>query len=654
MPQFPSLTISSWIRNVLTDKIMKCLMVIILCFFVETCSVVNSHFLKDVNDSSDETCGFKKLLQDVFSWHFKDCYHINVFFLLPCSESDSCSHLGMPRYIHNQFKLPVKISENLNFRETEIDKNSSHLLRRYRKKRSQFGESYLVVAQNAMEIIQFVNNTNPPWRPDVKLLLVSLERRDNLIYEYLFENLWVEYNIVHGILMAYDCSLKEAWVYNPFIRKYGTKFGKMFSLFKNGEIDQSAMIDIRNFDMNGYVFRASVMYFRFMMNDTVKYLDDFILEILASRMNFTINASEPSSMDSIEFQNGTITGALKDIGFYNKDIIMTSKVMKAYKTIDMEYVLPVLRYGKCCLLVPKAAKMPSWISLIKCCSKEVWLCFLLTFFVCTAFLHILKIFSLKPERKSKDLKLSQSFTIVMNVIFATPFSRIFSVKGMPERIMLSSFMFFSIVISSVFVGVLFKFLKNPGSYKEINTLDDVLKSGLPIFAYTLEIYEFFKTLDTEVANRLFEKLYVDETDTSLDNIIDYKNATILITYISASSIAETFFYFDEYMHIGSECPIIYLASYGIPKGSIYLVSIHRIVSRLYEAGLTDWWSTSVWERMYLPYRFEFAQYRRSELKPFTLKDFYAAFLVLLIGLSAAVVAAILEHVLYRLKRRVPK
>ena len=620
-----------------------CVFLINLCNQQGTPNVINLRSSVNV-----QPFGLSVQFLNLMSEHFKNSHQINVVFQ---SQLQNSVKFDLLQGIHSFLKTPVQVSEISNFTYSQTGKFSPKF-GRYRKKSPPFGISYLIVAENVWNILQYIDDKNPPWRSDVRILFIILEKDKSAIYQTLFEILWTRYSIIYGILYVKDREFQHFLAFNPFITNFINQSGEIYSLLKDEEIDLSPMIDTDHINMNGYVFKASYVPFQYKYRENyIEYMDDYILKILSEYMNFTVDAAKPRITSSIEFKNGSITGSLQDIVYDNRDIIMNPKIMKVYKSIDLEYVLPVIRYGKCCVVVPKASMMPSWLSMIRFCDKEVWLSFISTCVLCTAFLYCLRTFSLEYETNKKYFKTSASIVVILNVIFPIPFSKLTSIRPLPERTLMASCMLYSIAIFNVFEGVLFNFLKNPSSHKEINTLEDILESGLPMFASDMELYDSFKSLDTEISRSLYNRFYVYDGNTHiLNNIALYRNETVLITQLAAVQIMETYKRFYRHLHITDECPITYMASYLVPKGSIYLPSINNIVSRLYEGGLTDWWQDKAWDLLYLPYRFHYGKDTKKVeiLKPFSLEDVFLAFIILLVGLNVGVIIFIIEFVVYKM------
>ncbi|KAJ9588819.1 hypothetical protein L9F63_017857 [Diploptera punctata] len=617
------------------------LFVLIICFKLIASDILQTFLVQDIR--YNEISNITDIFWNIISYQKKNSCLISVIFMPSCNYSANELKKELTEGIHIYLKIPVKIIDLLS---SKYEEDNTHLgmLKRYRKKRSPFGISYLIVAKDIFELLQYINSTNPSWRPDANILFLISEKSNSSCYESLFKTLWIEYNIINAILYVNDNNAENVWSYNPFSKRSDMEYGEMFSLIKNGVFDNYLSVNIKHLNMNGYVVKASVLTIS-PFNNTIKYMDHYILETLAKELNFTADTEEITTVESVELENGTITGALNEIAYNNKDLVMISKIVQNFISIDVEYVLPVVRNGKCCVVVPKAAKVPSWLSLIGCCSKEVWVYIFLNSVVCLSFWYCLRKLSFQLNLNKRETQIQESLRIILNALLPTTFSKLTLIKLISERTFISSCMLWSIVISNVFQGVLFKFLKNPNSYKEINNLQDVLESGLPLFADDLELYEYFHTLDTDAANKLFERLEVNDRGSKiLKNIATYKNETVLITYLTATQIMETSPYFNK-IHIAEECPITYIASYFVPRGSVYLPHIHDVVTRLYEAGFTEWWYKSAWDQYFLQYRFKYAREINVSYahKPFSLKDIFVAFIVLLIGICVSILIAIIEY-----------
>lgn len=225
---------------------------------------------------------------------------------------------------------------------------------------------------------------------------------------------------------------------------------------------------------------------------------------------------------------------------------------------------------------------------------------------------------------------------------------------------LASCMFFSIVMTCLWQGALFNRLKSPLHYKDIDTLEELDESGLPIFTMEQALYDLFDLIDTPTTQRLSKRLTLTNFPHSVDlieQVADHRNFSLLLSLIEIETLLDTYPINTRLLHCVQECPIIYFSSYMVPKGSPYLKDINTIVGRLFESGLIRKWYYDAIYEIFLPIRLEYAgsgtEY--SKQKEFSLRDLVIAFVVLIFGYGLSGLALLIEFCLRKfqhLSRRI--
>jgi hypothetical protein len=536
---------------------------------------------------------------------------------------------------------------------------------------------FLIVSEDVNGVFKYVETSERLWRPDVSLLILIIQganenSSDKTVspVEYLdiFKNLWSRHQTSNVFLVVKFLNKCEDDIlyYDPFVEGNVTERGQMYKFTFTEAVDRYSVNGFWN--LRGYSLRVSVFPTLItavgdvVSNTEYKHFrkfrgrDGLVLEELTKHMNFSPVITTPGSLHSFEFSDGQLTGPLKDIANGDVDFAMNSAFMRVFHSVDIEYVTPVTHFGKICVLVPRASRMPLWISLFYCLTLTLWATLFGTYIVSAILWHILRKYSFSRQSQ-KDIHWSTSLTDVLNIFIPTCFVKIFSFQNQSERIFVASCMFSSIIITCAWQGALFNRLKNPVYYNDIDTLEELDASGLPIFTMEEMLYDIFELIDTPATKKLSKRFRVTTLPDSLDliqQVASHRNFSLLLSLIQIETVLDTYPINTRLLHCVQECPIVYFFSYMVPKGSPYLKDINTVVGRLYEAGLVcKWYYDTIYET-FLPARFQSAgsDVDDPKQKEFSLRDLLTAFVVLLFGFGLGVLVLLIELCLSKYQRLV--
>ncbi|GFG31020.1 hypothetical protein Cfor_05045 [Coptotermes formosanus] len=535
-----------------------------------------------------------------------------------------------------------------------------------------FNSSYafLIVSEHVSGVFKYTETSVRLWRRDVSLLILIIQRESghssdktllNVQYSDLFKNLWIQHqtNKVFLFVKLFNKCQDEIWYYDPFVEGNDSERGQVYKLKFTGAIDRyflKGVSNLRGYSLHVSMFPSPITAIEEVVNNTEynsssKYRgrDGLVLKELAKHMNFTPNMVRPDSNNSFEFSDGSLTGPLKYIANGDVDIAMNSVFMKVFHSVDIEYVTPVTHFGKICVLVPRAPKIPVWMLLFRCLSVTLWTTLIGTYIVSTICWHMLTKRSF-IRQSHRDVHWATSLTDVLNIFMPTCFAKIFSLRNQSERIFVASCMFSSIVITSAWQGALFDRLKNPIYYKDIDTLEELDESGLPIFTMEEILYDIFDRIDTPTTRQLSKRFRVTNFPHSFDliqQLADHRNFALLLSLIEIETLLDTYPINTHLLHCVQECPMIYFSSYMVPRGSSYLKDINTIVGRLFEGGLIrKWYYDAIYETC-LPIRLRSANRGIGDFKQkrFSLNDLLIAFMVLIFGLGLGALVLLMEFFL---------
>jgi hypothetical protein len=534
-----------------------------------------------------------------------------------------------------------------------------------------FSNSYafLIVSGNVNGVFKYTETSERLWRPDVSLLILIIQEANensdnktlfNVQYSDLFKNLWIRHQTSKVFLFVklFNKCQDEILYYNPFVDGNVSERGQVYKHTFTGTADRyflNGVWNLHGYSLNVSMFPSQITAIEEVVNNTgrnssCKYggRDGLVLEELAKHMNFSPNIIRPDSSNSFEFSDGRLTGPLRYIANGDVDFAMNSAFMKVFHSVDIEYVTPVTHFGKICVLVPRAPRIPVWVSLFRSFSVTLWATLIGTYIVSTIFWHVLKKHSfLFTCQSQRGIHWTTSLTDVLNIFLPTCFVKILSFNTQCERIFIASCMFSSIVITCAWQGALFNNIKNPIYYKDIDTLEELDESGLPIFTMEETLNDIFDLIDTPTTRRLSKRFKVTNFPHSIDliqQVADHRNFSLLLSLIEIETLLDTYPINTRLLHCVQECPMIYFSSYMVPKGSPYLKDINTIVGRLLEAGLIRKWYYDAIYEIYLPVRMLYASSGIEDFKEkqFSLSDLLIAFMILIFGIGLSGLVLLME------------
>lgn len=531
--------------------------------------------------------------------------------------------------------------------------------------------AFLIVSEDVNDVFKYTETSERLWRPDVSLLILIIQRSNgnssdktilNAQYSDLLKNLWIRHQTgkVFIFVKKMNKCEDEILYYNPFVEANVYERGQMYKDVLTGAVDRYFLDGIWNLhgsSLHISMYQLQVTAIKEAVSNTERNAacnyrgrDGLVLKELAKYMNFTPNITS-DSVNSFESSDGRLTRPLKDIANGDIDIVMNSVFMKVLDSVDIEYVTPVTHFGKICVVVPRADRIPVWVSFFRCFSVSLWATLSVTYILSTICWHILTKHSF-PHHSHRDLHWTTSLTEVLNIFLPTCFVKFSSFRNQSERMFLASCMFLSIVMTCIWQGAVFNRLKTPLHYKDIDTLEELDESGLPVFTMEQALYDLFDLIDTPTTQRLTKRLRLTNFPHSLDliqQVADHRNFTLLLSLIEIETLLDTYPINTCLLHFVQECPIIYFSSYMVPKGSPYLKDINTIVGRLFESGLIRKWYYDAIYEIFLPVRLTYAGsgIEDSKQKAFSLRDLIIAFVVLILGLGLSGLALLMEFCLHK-------
>lgn len=216
-----------------------------------------------------------------------------------------------------------------------------------------------------------------------------------------------------------------------------------------------------------------------------------MIDVIGKILNFTSDHKHLKLFGTLN-PNGTASGILKHI--YDGEITLGSGALQLERTKLLSagtqiYSDPLI------LVIPPAASFSSIQKLYKPFDAKVWAGIFLVFVISMLLaMIILKRFKLLV----KGMNVNHFIITKLNSFFggSIPFNRL--PNGNFMRIVLSSFMLYSLVIRTAYIGVLFNYLRVDMKQKEVANVDEMMENDFTFYAFESM---YHRTVDFKFFNR---------------------------------------------------------------------------------------------------------------------------------------------------------
>lgn len=199
-----------------------------------------------------------------------------------------------------------------------------------------------------------------------------------------------------------------------------------------------------------------------------------IINLFGKILNFSAEHRVLKSFGNIS-KNGSGSGVLKNL--FERKVQLTSGSLQLDRTVLFSESSPFFS-DPLLLVIPPASSFSSFEKLYKTFDGEVWAGIVLVFAVAV-------VFNKAISRKFKLFKnFKESFFVTMVYVFL---GGSLQKSQIPNRsftqIILTSFMLYSLVIRTAYVGILFKFLRNDLKQNDFDNVDQLIDEGFTFYAF---------------------------------------------------------------------------------------------------------------------------------------------------------------------------
>jgi hypothetical protein len=313
-----------------------------------------------------------------------------------------------------------------------------------------------------------------------------------------------------------------------------------------------------------------------------------LLEFIAGAMNLSVlYRSPPPGLWGNKLENGSWTGMCSDLMLDRADIGLAGTVLDKDIIIDMDFTVSHGSLGFK-WVVPCARSYPRWKSITRVYSLAAWLFIFMTILLAAVVLSCLAKYGDQEVSVYKTLTgcLFCSWAVVLGV----------SAGSVPNSGSVRPFFIFwvwySLAINTLFQTYVTSFLIDPGLEKQMESVNDVLESGVQ--------YGFHPDLNANL---------LDESDELLTEIVRHRepcNDVDLCTQRVAErgdfatiSNHHRIQYLNTYKNLDDNgkallCTfgdnvILNFKTFYLPQGSPLLDHCNRLMRAAMQAGLVEYW-----------------------------------------------------------------
>ncbi|XP_069675537.1 glutamate receptor-like [Periplaneta americana] len=557
------------------------------------------------------------------------------------------------RNLHSYTQWPIMVSSARNFTNsyTLRDKPDSYI--------------FWTTGSSIEEQIQSLECHRDSWNSRARFLVVvtkyirdigsvlkdffdSLRRRNVLDVVIVVPNMnqnldvysWNPFEVPSGNCGIFsEAILLDKWVTDP-----NGHFLKNISLYK-----RNSRLDVQRCPIT-----ASTISFppHVMLDDkTSDYtngLDIKLLRFVTKAINASVIFLPPSpELWGEKLENGTWTGIVGDVFYKRADVGFCCYMLVLNKALDMDFTTPYATTNFD-WVVPCAKPYPPWSSITRVFSPTVWL---LVFLAVSVSAIVMLFLSVSRKSLSQEVTLytdmagcfSSSWALLLGVsVFKSPTTA-------PVRIFFIFWLSYCMSINTVFQTFVTSFLVDPGLKKQINSVKDLLDSGIQ--------YGYHTDIDTFVPhamNSLKGRRKICSNIASCMERVALKQDFATVVSRETVQYKKTYSFVDDSGKV-LVCTIRNPAftahrTFYLSRGSIYTDVFNTLIQIATEAGLVDYW----WKDILTASKIKAAVIRRSmrqeEYLVLELKHLQGAFYLLLIGYCISVLSFVSEILSHKRKK----
>ncbi|XP_048508093.1 uncharacterized protein LOC105683354 [Athalia rosae] len=382
-------------------------------------------------------------------------------------------------------------------------------------------------------------------------------------------------------------SSSENFIYNPFVPREspaGSR-GILKRLNPGDDVFPDKLTDLYNETIPISVFFHFPKSILMNFSTPREGADIEVLAALSKKLNFSValkTAKVFAPSYTVTLSNGEKVGMIGDVLINRSVIVLSAQYMETTMGRNVEFTYPTLQTTQL-VLVPKARVMPMLVRMLQPYPEEIWIAELSV----VGFLLIC--FALMGE----DNKVMKLLNLLLHHTFGKIFDRTFN------RVFCISCIWWAYLMATVYQATLTKELLAPQYYKDLNTLEELYESKLPLIVGD-NMMEVLNNSEVpalkNLAKRAVKHLVLDDCTRQLLRSFNVSCASDeyvvhLLSNFYKKNNAIMIHPVKEYL---SRHWDVYVTKYGFPL----LDKFNQHIQGLLEAGLYGKWVTDVLKKQF--------------------------------------------------------
>lgn len=353
-----------------------------------------------------------------------------------------------------------------------------------------------------------------------------------------------------------------------------------------------------------------------------------LLKTVASKMNMTEDITGVETNRVFPELFTKIKDGKFDILFSPLSLLHFGKTF-----LDETYVLSQKR-GR--FIVPCGQTFSRWNSIIRVFSPDLWLTVFLSMLI--ACILMLCLTGCLNKLSQAEYQVYQSLSSCLISIWAILLG--LSVSVMPRsdsfRVFFSTWLIYCLAVNTVFQAFLTTFLINPGRKHHIESIQELLNSGLP-YGFDPQCDKTFNDTEESVMRTILQHripcspyttcmdwvaYHRNFSTPSTDNIVDYFITTKYVDYQGTPllcALKEEYYSSNNVIHM--------------TKGNPLFQRVNEIVGRIVESGIFNQWTKELFNSLKLKKGVISLRTLQDEYYNLNLEHVQSAFWVLCVGLA---------------------
>ncbi|ROT81116.1 chemosensory ionotropic receptor 21a [Penaeus vannamei] len=351
-------------------------------------------------------------------------------------------------------------------------------------------------------------------------------------------------------------------------------------------------------DFYGFKLRATtfnhppVSIFEPLPDGTYRYdgLEVRLLMTLASALNFTVEISMPRDGEKwgAKLPNGSWSGAVGETVRRETDVSFANYFITADRLKIMDMTRPYY-IDYTCFITPTPQPLPQHTAVAWPLQTWVWAAVAVTLVVVPLVVRLAAI--VEPQLWFSNLYNAYWYVVGIFLTRSQPVQLVPSTWGL-RLVVLTSWLAVTI-ISAGYKSSVIAFLLVPLPAQPVNTLEQLLKSGLRWGVRDRGGWdEWFSNSLDPTSRKIAEGFeFVNGIDSGISRVLEgdfaFMNSGTFLRYLVASNFTNA--YGQTELHIAKECFVPFRIGLGMPRFSVYTQRFNEVVGRVVEAGMVSRW-----------------------------------------------------------------